>query len=82
MLALTVSQQYVSHQIGAYSEIHTTPAWPVRQRISHFWGAEICDNYKVSLPKANEIHEWIVKIDEINENILFTKITVFFNLKR
>ena len=52
-------------------------------------------NTKVSLPKVNEIHGWIVKIDEIvhtyktsssycelfHKNILSTKITLFLNLK-
>ena len=30
------------------------------------WGAKICDKYKASLPKVDEIHGWIAKIDEIN----------------
>ena len=30
------------------------------------WGAEICDKYKASLSKVDEIHEWIAEIDEIN----------------
>ena len=30
------------------------------------WGAKICDKYKASLPKVDEIHEWIAEINEIN----------------
>ena len=30
------------------------------------WDAEICDKYKASVPKVDEIHEWITEIDEIN----------------
>ena len=30
------------------------------------WGAEICDEYKASLSKVDEVHGWIVEIDEIN----------------
>ena len=33
------------------------------------------------MPEVDEIHEWIVEIDEINENIFSTQITIFLNLK-
>ena len=33
----------------------TVHSWPVRQKISHFVSAKICDKYKVSLPKV-DIH--------------------------
>ena len=42
----------------------------------------MCDKYKASLPKVDEIHEQIAEIDEINENTLSTKITIFSNVKR
>ena len=34
------------------------------------------------MPEVDEVHEWIAEIGEINENILSTNFTVFFNLKR
>ena len=30
------------------------------------WGAEICDKYKASLPKVDEIHGWIAETVEVN----------------
>ena len=30
------------------------------------WAVEICDKYKASLPKVDEIHGWNAEIDEIN----------------
>ena len=39
-------------------------------------------NTRPHCPKVDEIHGRIAEIDEINETILSTKITVFLNLKR
>ena len=56
MYIIIQTQNYINTNLVKPYRLCNVLAWAVRQKISHLWGAEICDKYKTSLPKVDKIH--------------------------